>query len=436
MQTAHLISVAKTLNISERQIEETAKLLEGGATVPFIARYRKEATGSLDEVQIAAIRDELERLSVLDARKAAIKDSLKERSLLTAELEKSIDSADTLARLEDVYQPFKPKRRTKAMIAKERGLEPLAKFILENQNSPCAERAAEFVDASKEFPDAEAALAGARDIIAEIVSDDADARSQMREYFEKNSVMSSKVMFGKNEEGAKYRDYFDLSEPAQNAPSHRILAVRRGESEGILIMRVLPDEPSAIAMLKKRFVRGAGESARQVGLAVEDSYKRLLCPTTETYMRLELKKRADSDAVKIFANNLRELLMASPLGQKNVLAIDPGFRTGCKVVILNKQGALLHNCVIYPEQGALKRAEAGREVLALCGRFKIEAVAIGNGTASRETEAFVKSLGLPKTVPVVMVNESGASIYSASEAAREEFPDYDITVRGAVSIGR
>lgn len=436
MQAEHIISAAKALNIQVKQVEETAKLLEGGATVPFIARYRKEATGSLDEVQIAAIRDELERLALLDARRNAIKDSLKERNLLSSELEKALDAAETMARLEDIYQPFKPKRRTRAMIARERGLEGLATFILENQDADCSEKAKEFVNAEKEVPDENAALAGARDIIAELVADDADARSQLREYFEKNAVMTSKVMFGKEQEGAKYRDYFDMSEPVANAPSHRILAIRRGEAEGFLIMRVLPEELAAVNLLKSRFVNGSGECAKQVEAAVEDSYKRLLAPTTETYMRLELKKRADEEAVKIFANNLRELLMASPLGQKNVLAIDPGFRTGCKVVILNRQGALLTNDVIYPEQGAFQRKEAGEKVLKYVQAFQIEAIAIGNGTASRETESFINSLGLPKSIPVVMVNESGASIYSASEVAREEFPNYDITVRGAVSIGR
>lgn len=436
MQPEHIISAAKALNIQVKQVEETAKLLEGGATVPFIARYRKEATGSLDEVQIAAIRDELERLALLDARRNAIKDSLKERNLLTDELQKSLDAAETMARLEDIYQPFKPKRRTRAMIARERGLEGLATFIMENQDAPCSGKAKEFIDAEREVPDENAALAGARDIIAELVADDADARSQLREYFEKNAVMTSKVMFGKEQEGAKYRDYFDMSEPASSAPSHRILAIRRGEAEGFLIMRVLPEELAAVNLLKNRFVKGSGECAKQLEAAIEDSYKRLLAPTTETYMRLELKKRADEEAVKIFASNLRELLMASPLGQKNVLAIDPGFRTGCKVVILNRQGALLANDVIYPEQGAFQRKEAGEKVLKYVRAFQIEAIAIGNGTASRETESFINSLGLPKSIPVVMVNESGASIYSASEVAREEFPNYDITVRGAVSIGR
>ncbi|MBQ2722164.1 MAG: helix-hairpin-helix domain-containing protein, partial [Opitutales bacterium] len=437
MNQDHIIKIASDLNIPVMGVGAVAKLLEEGATVPFIARYRKEATGSLDEVAITKIRDEIERLSALDDRRASVKKSLEERKLLTPELIQALDSAETLARIEDIYQPFKPKRRTRATIAKEKGLEPLAQFILENQDSSCSEKASEFVDAEKEVADVESALAGARDIIAEQVADSADARAGVREYFERESNMSSKVMIGKEEEGAKYRDYFNWSEKASDAPSHRILAVRRGESEGFLIMRIVPEDTSgAIAILKKLFVKGNGESAKQVAMAVEDSYNRLLSSTSETHMRLEVKKRADEDAVKIFANNLRELLMASPLGRKNVLAIDPGFRTGCKVVCLNRQGDLLHNDVIYPEQGDFKAKEASQKILGFCARIEIEAIAIGNGTASRETEAFVRSLGLPATIPVVMVNESGASIYSASEVAREEFPNYDITVRGAVSIGR
>ncbi len=437
MTEQHLLAVSTALNIPVNQVASTAKLLEEGATVPFIARYRKEATGSLDEVQIAAIRDELERLKAIDERRTAIKKSLQERNLLSAELEAKLDGAETLSKLEDVYQPFKPKRRTKATIAKERGLEPLAVFIMENQDADCLQKAEEFVNVEKEVADVQAALAGARDIIAENISDDATARSSLREYFEKNAIMSSKVMTGKETEGAKYRDYFEWSENAMNAPSHRVLAVRRGESEGFLIMRVIPDEAGAISILKKLFVKNASsQCGQQVALAAEDSYKRLLCSTTETHMRLETKKRADEEAVKIFANNLRELLMSSPLGRKNVLAIDPGFRTGCKVVCLNRQGDLLHNDVIYPEQSAMRVKEAEDKIRILCKQFEIEAIAIGNGTASRETEAFVKGLGLPPTIAVVMVNESGASIYSASEVAREEFPNYDITVRGAVSIGR
>ncbi len=405
--------------------------------MPFIARYRKEATGSLDEVQIAAIRDELEKLRAIDERRASIKKSLQERNLLSGELESKLDAAQSLSKLEDIYQPFKPKRRTKATIAKERGLEPLAAFILENQDAECSGKAAEFVNPEKEVADVSAALAGARDIIAENISDDAAARSSLREYFENNAVLSSKVMTGKEAEGAKYRDYFDWSEPAKTAPSHRILAIRRGETEGFLIMRVIPDEDGAISILKRLFVKNASsECGRQVATAAEDAYKRLLSATTETHMRLEIKKRADEEAVKVFANNLRELLMSSPLGRKNVLAIDPGFRTGCKVVCLNRQGDLLFNDVVYPEQSAMRLKEAEDKIRALCSRFQIEAIAIGSGTAGRETEAFVKSLGLPQSIAVVMVNESGASIYSASEVAREEFPNYDITVRGAVSIGR
>lgn len=436
MNEDHLIQLAKELSIPVMQIAATAKLLEDGATVPFIARYRKEATGTLDEVAITAIRDGLERLKALDDRRESIKKSLSERNLLTDELSAAIAAAETLAKLEDIYQPFKPKRRTRATVAREKGLESLAAFIFENQSAACSEKAAEYISAEKDVPDVAAALAGARDIIAETISDDAPARQAMREYFEQNAVMSSKILTGKEEEGAKYRDYFNWSESAKTAPSHRILAVRRGEAEGFLIMRVIPEEAPAIEKLKQMYVKGNGEAAAQVALAVEDTYKRLLSPTTETYMRLELKKRADAEAIAVFASNLKELLMASPLGEKNVLAIDPGFRTGCKVVCLNRQGALLYNDVIYPEQSALRQKEAADKIFALCARFEIEAVAIGNGTAGRETEAFIRSLNLPASIPVVMVNESGASIYSAGEVAREEFPDKDITVRGAVSIGR
>ena len=436
MKEDYFLKIATEHNLPVVGVAAAAKLLEEGATVPFIARYRKEATGTLDEVQITLIRDEIERLSAIDARRNAIKDSLKERNLLTSELEKSIDEADSLARLEDIYHPFKPKRRTRGMIAREKGLAPLAEEIFANQNSDSSARAAEFVSEEKGVKDAQEALALARDIIAETINDDASARSMLREYFEKESVMSSKVMFGKEEAGAKYRDYFDWSEPASKAPSHRVLAVRRGEAEGFLIMRILPDEGAAISKLSSMFVNGSGFNASQVKLAAEDAYKRLLSSSTETYMRLEIKKRADEEAVKIFASNLRELLMAAPLGAKNVLAIDPGFRTGCKVVCLNRQGDLLHHDVIFPEQSELRRQDAKNTVLGLCARFGIEAIAIGNGTAGRETEAFIRSLGLPASLPVVMVNESGASIYSASEVAREEFPTQDITVRGSVSIGR
>lgn len=437
MNQDHLILVAKDLNIAVTQVAAAAKLLEEGATVPFIARYRKEATGTLDEVQIAKIRDDLERLKAIDDRRDAIKKSLSERNLLSADLEKSLDAADSLARLEDIYQPFKPKRRTRATAAKEKGLEALADFIFNNQEADFSEKALEFVSAEKGVANADEALAGARDIIAENISDNAEARGALRSYFEKESVLSSKVLTGKETEAAKYRDYFDWSENAQSAPSHRVLAIRRGEAEGMLIMRIVPEESGALEILRRMFVKSpSSPCGKQVEAAVEDSYKRLLSSTTETYMRLEVKKRADEEAVKIFAGNLRELLMSSPLGRKNVLAIDPGFRTGCKVVCLNRQGDLLHNDVIYIGQSDLREKEAETKIRGLCKMFEIEAVAIGNGTASRETEAFVKRLGLPSSIPIVMVNESGASIYSASEVAREEFPNFDITVRGAVSIGR
>lgn len=434
--TDYISKLSAELSLEPHRVEAAAKLLSDGATVPFIARYRKEATGTLDEIQIAAIRDGLERYKALDERRESIKSSLKERNLLSGDIEKALDAADTLARLEDIYQPFKPKRRTRATIARERGLENLAAFIFENQDSDFSLEAEKFIDADKEVPDAETALSGARDIIAEMVGDNPDARCAMREYFEKEAILTSKVISGKEEEGSKYRDYFDWSQPAKDAPSHRILAIRRGESEGFLIMRVLPDGDGAVSLLKKMFVKSSAPCGLQVAAAVEDSYKRLLLPTTETYMRLEMKKRADDEAVKIFAGNVRELLMAAPLGQKKVMGIDPGFRTGCKVVCLDAQGALLFHDVIYIVQSDAKLNEAKDKILGLCARFEIEAIAIGNGTASRETEAFVRSLGLPNSMKIVMVNESGASIYSASDVAREEFPDQDITVRGAVSIGR
>ncbi len=434
--TDYISKLSAELSLEPHRVEATAKLLSEGATVPFIARYRKEATGTLDEIQIAAIRDGLERYKALDERRESIKSSLKERNLLSGDIEKALDAADTLARLEDIYQPFKPKRRTRATIARERGLENLAAFIFENQDSDFSLEAEKFIDADKEVPDAETALSGARDIIAEMVGDNPDARCAMREYFEKEAILTSKVISGKEEEGSKYRDYFDWSQPAKDAPSHRILAIRRGESEGFLIMRVLPDGDGAVSLLKKMFVKSSAPCGLQVAAAVEDSYKRLLLPTTETYIRLEMKKRADDEAVKIFAGNVRELLMAAPLGQKKVMGIDPGFRTGCKVVCLDAQGALLFHDVIYIVQSDAKLNEAKDKILGLCARFGIEAIAIGNGTASRETEAFVRSLGLPNSMKIVMVNESGASIYSASDVAREEFPDQDITVRGAVSIGR
>ncbi|PTY01166.1 Tex family protein [Opitutus sp. ER46] len=443
----HVLRLAGELNIKVFQIAATAQLLAEGATVPFIARYRKEATGELDEVQVTAIRDRLEQLRAIDDRRAAILASLKERNLLTPELEKAINAADSLTALEDIYLPFRPKKRTRATIAKEKGLEPLADLLFAQDPATDVTAAAqayvgrEYVadDGKKQtskIENLEEALAGARDIIAERVSDDKDARARLRAVYQKDAVVSSKVMLGKENdaEAAKFKDYFEWSEPLAKAPSHRILAMRRGEKEMFLMMRVqLPDEATAFATVQNLFVKAKCPAADQVALAVQDACKRLLGPAMETEMRLESKKRADEAAIRVFTDNLRELLLAAPLGQRAVLAIDPGFRTGCKVVLLDRQGKLLHNDVVYPDREA---AEAKEKLTGFVKFFNVEAIAIGNGTAGRETEAFVRALGLPGSIPIVMVNESGASIYSASEVAREEFPDHDITVRGAVSIGR
>lgn len=432
----HLETIARELNLTARSVLATARLLQEGATIPFIARYRKEMTGSLDEVAIAAIGDRMEKLRQFDARREAIFKSLEERHLLTPELTASLNAAQTLSALEDIYQPYKPKKRTRATIAKEAGLEPLADLLQAQELDDLATAAAPYINEAKGIQSADEALAGARDILAERFSDDPAARARAREIFRSEGILSSKVMIGKEAEAAKFKDYFDWSEPAAQAPSHRILAIRRGEKEGFLLMRIQPPEALLIAALEPLFVRGSGPASAQVRLALHDSIKRLLAPAMETEMRLETKARADEEAIRVFAENLRELLLASPLGQRRTLAIDPGFRTGCKVVILDAQGKLLHHDVIFPDQSAFQRKEAGEKLLAFIKHFRIEAIAIGNGTASRETEAFVRALKLPSTIPIVLVNESGASIYSASEVAREEFPDKDITVRGAVSIGR
>ena len=463
----HVLRLAQELNVKVFQVAATAQLLAGDATVPFIARYRKEATGELDEVQVTSIRDRLEQLRAIDERRASILTSLKERNLLTPELEKAINAADSLTVLEDIYLPFRPKKRTRATIAKEKGLEPLADllFAQEASTDPIAAATAyvgrEYVadDGKKQtskIASVEEALAGARDLIAERVSDDKDARAKLRALFQKDAVVSAKVLPGKetDPEAAKFKDYFDWSEPLAKAPSHRVLAMRRGEKELFLMMRVtLPDESAGFAAVQSLFVKSrsdggavpsprglAGEGTRppsnctdHVILAVHDACKRLLAPAMETEMRLESKKRADEAAIKVFTDNLRELLLSAPLGQRAVMAIDPGFRTGCKTVLLDRQGKLLHNDVIFPDRSP---EEAKEKLTGFVKFFQVEAIAIGNGTAGRETEAFVRTLGLPPTIQIVMVNESGASIYSASDVAREEFPDHDLTVRGAVSIGR
>jgi len=431
----HVLKITKELSLQPRQVAAVAVLLEEGGTVPFIARYRKERTGELDEVQITSIRDRLEQLGELDKRRETVLSSLEERKLLTGELKAKIGAAETLATLEDIYLPFRPKKRTKATIAKERGLEPLAEILWPQEPATDPEKeAAAFVDEAKEVPDAAAALAGARDILAERVSDDAGARAKLRTLYLTKGVIKSKVAFGKEEEGSKFKDYFDWSEPAASAPSHRILAIRRGEAEGFLFSRLTPPEDEAVAILVSQFVRGSSPAALQVRLAVEDSYKRLLGFAMEAEARMFFKKKADEEAIRVFAENLRELMLASPLGRKNTLAIDPGFRTGCKVAVLDRQGKLLYHDVIYPEKSAREQVEAAEFLLSVTKKYQIEAIAIGNGTASRETEAFVKKCRI--TIPVMVVNESGASIYSASDVAREEFPDLDLTVRGAVSIGR
>lgn len=433
----HILKISQELTLQPRQVAATAVLLEEGSTVPFIARYRKEKTGELDEVQITSIRDRLEQLEELDKRRESILNSLVERNLLTEVLKEKIDRAETLSTLEDIYLPFRPKKRTRATIAKERGLEPLSEILWAqaSQTDPAAE-ALRFVDTAKEVPDAESALAGARDILAERINDDATARAKLRELYVTQGSIRSKVIAGKEEEGAKFKDYFDWTEPAATAPSHRILAMRRGEEEGFLFTRLTPPEEQALVILENLFVKNASPAAQQVRAATHDCYKRLLGFAMEGEARTHFKKRADEEAVRVFAENLRELLLAAPLGQKNVLAIDPGFRTGCKVVLLNRQGKLLANDVVYPEKSAREQAEAAGLLKAVITKFEVEAIAIGNGTASRETEAFVRKLGIAASIPIVMVNESGASIYSASEAAREEFPNHDVTVRGAVSIGR
>ncbi|HEX7511967.1 MAG TPA: Tex family protein [Candidatus Methylomirabilis sp.] len=437
MNERFLETIATELHLRPRQVEATAQLLDEGATIPFIARYRKELTDSLDEVAVTSIRDRLEQLEALAARREAIVKSLEERSLLTDELAAALEAAQTLGMLEDIYQPYRPKRRTRAMIAREKGLEPLADLLWGQDPGLDPPRTAEtFVDAEKGVESVEQALAGARDILAERVSDDTAARTTIRALFASKGVLRSWVAKDKEAEGAKFKDYFDWNEPAVKAPSHRILAIRRGEAEGFLYSRLMPPEEEAVALLKGMFVTNASPAADQVTLAVEDGYKRLLEPSLETEARMEAKQRADAEAIRVFASNLRELLLAPPLGSKNVLGIDPGFRTGCKVVCLDRQGKLLHHDVIFIEQSDRQLELARQMVLALCARFEIEAVAIGNGTASRETEAFVRSLELPASIALVVVNESGASVYSASEVAREEFSDQDITVRGAVSIGR
>lgn len=437
MESQHAEQIARELALNFRQVQSVGALIEDGATVPFISRYRKEATGSLDEVAVAAVRDRAAQLAELDKRRKSILKSLAERHLLTNDLQEKIAAAETLNVLEDLYLPYRPKRRTRGMAAREKGLEALATLVLEQDpgTDPALE-AGRYVDEAKGVASGEEALAGARDIVAEWANEDPAARERMRSLFREKGAFRVRVVEGMEEQGAKYRDYFDLEEPVPKAPSHRVLAMRRGAREGILDLRVTPDEDEAITLLEDLFVKNQGPSAEQVRKAVHDAYRRLLSHAMETEIRMETKQRADEEAIRVFAGNLRELLLAPPLGRMRVMAVDPGIRTGCKVACLDRQGALLATATVYPVGSGARREQAARVLVELCRVHRVEAVAVGNGTAGRETEAFIRGLDLSGDIPVILVNESGASVYSASEAARAEFPDLDLTYRGAVSIGR
>ena len=438
MNKKHLHRLATELALPLPQIEATTTLLAQGGTVPFIARYRKEATGGLDEVAIAAIRDGGTRLAEVDSRRQSIVKSLKDRQLGDPSLFDALDAATSLSALEDLYLPHRPKRRTRAMLARERGLTPLARQLWEGDREADPHAlATAYVDPAKELPDDAAALAGARDIVAEWISEDLPTRQRLRDCFARQSVVSAKVMAGKEESGSKFLDYFAWDEPLPKAAGHRLLALFRGEKEEILTLRIRPPAAGPLALLHQMHDRGEGALGAQIGLAIEDSYKRLLSTAMEVETRLQARLRAGNEAIRVFADNARELLMASPMGPKTTLAIDPGFRTGCKVVALDRQGALLFNTTLFLTAGSEAQTRASVETLQqLCRTLEIEAIAIGNGTAGRETEAIVRKIRFSRPTEVVMVNESGASIYSASALAREEFPDHDITVRGAVSIGR
>ena len=429
--------IAAAMKLQEHRVENTLKLLQGGATIPFISRYRKEATGGMDEVQISEINDRYEKLCELAKRKETIISTIEEQGKMTAELKDRIGNCWDSTELEDIYLPFKPKRKTRAEAARQKGLEPLAIILMMQRENNLMAKAAQFVKG--EVKDEEDALKGARDIIAEQVNEDERARNQIRNIFTRQAVITAKVVKGKEkeEDAAKYRDYFDFSEPLKRCTSHRLLAIRRGEAEGILKVTISPEEDEECTdRLERQFVRGNGECSSQVAEAVKDAYKRLLKPAIETEFSALSKEKADEEAIRVFAENLRQLLLAPPLGQKRVMGIDPGFRTGCKVVCLDAQGTLLHNEAIYPHPPKSEEALAARKIVKLVEQYKIEAIAIGNGTASRETERFVTSQRYDREVQVFVVSEDGASIYSASKTAREEFPDYDVTVRGAVSIGR
>ena len=432
----HEEKIAKEIGVSAKQVIATVKLLDEGATVPFISRYRKEVTGSLDDLEVTTIRDRLHQLRDLDARREAILKSIKEQEKLTPELENKIMQAETMTTLEDLYLPYKPKRKTRASMAREKGLEPLALKIFTQTNFDVGREAAKFIDEEKGVTSEEEALQGANDIIAELINEDAEARQKIRNLYLKKATVSSRLLKNKEEQAAKFKDYFEWDEPLNKIPSHRLLAIRRGEKERFLTMTMEPQEEEAIEILERQFVRGQTQASEKVRLAINDCYKRLMSVSIETEVRVTSKKKADEEAIRVFAENLKQLLMAAPLGQKAVMAVDPGFRTGCKVVCLDKQGKLLEFSAIYPNEPKNDTIRAGETLKHFVEKHTIEAIAVGNGTAGRETEAFIKNLNLSADVVVAMVNESGASIYSASEVARDEFPNEDVTVRGAVSIGR
>ena len=434
MITSFHALISHILNIPAGQVERTIGLLGEGATIPFISRYRKEVTGGLDEVQIGNIKDQLDKLTELKKRKESILSSIEEQGKLTPELKKRIEDSWDSTEIEDLYLPYKPKRVTKAEIARKKGLEPLAKVVMMQTERDLSSRVSAFIKG--EVRNAEEALQGARDIIAEWVNENEEARNTVRNSFSHTAVITSKVIKGKEEEGAKYRDYFEFSEPLNRTSSHRLLALRRGEAEGILRVSISPDTDNCLDRLKRRFVKGRGEASDQVSTAVDDSFKRLLKPSIETEFANLSKAKADEEAIRVFAGNLRQLLLAAPLGQKRVLGVDPGYRTGCKLVCLDAQGALLHNEAIYPHPHQNEKSKAAAKVAQLVATYAIDAIAIGNGTASRETEQFITNIRYDRKVQVFVVSENGASIYSASKIARDEFPEYDVTVRGAVSIGR
>ena len=428
--------IAAEFNITRQQVESTLYLLLNGSSVPFIARYRKEATGNLDEVQIAGIRDRHSQLTEIDKRRHSVIESIREQEKLTPELEKQLNEATTLSEIEDIYLPYRPKRKTRATVAISRGLEPLAKMLMSQTFFDVVKKAEEFINAEHDVLTSDDALQGARDIIAEWVNENKSSRTRIRFLFEKEGVIYSKLVKSKESEGIKYKDYFDWKEAVNKVPSHRLLAMFRGENESFLRLHIEPVEEKAFEILYKIFIKASNDASSHVKLAIRDSYKRLLSPSMETEIREIAKLKADKEAIKVFAENLKQLLLSPPLGQKTVLAIDPGFRSGCKLVCLDRQGNLLHNETIYPHPPESKVKEAINKIEFLVDAYKIEAIAIGNGTAGRETESFIKRIHFRKDIIAVLVNESGASVYSASPIARAEFPEYDVTVRGSVSIGR